>query len=351
MIMVAESRTWDQLIKPYKMAFELRKGEDRSGTLVVEPLEYGFGVTLGNALRRVLLSSIKGTAITSVRIEGVLLEFSSIPGVTEDVLDILLNLKSLDVDLAEDGPRTYKLHAKGPCVVTASMIEGDALLRILSPNQTICTLGDGVSLSMELSMEKGKGYVPVSARSAITSPVIGEMFLDAHFNPVRHVSYSVENTRVGQSTEYDRLTLNVETNGALTAEEAISRAASILQEQLSRFVSFPLEASEEESAALASAEAAENMAFPPIYFRNVKDLDLGVRCLNCLQNEGITYVGDLIQKKENDLMRTPNFGRKSLRDIHEVLTKFGLSLGMEVPGWNSDLVERHLREFGGKEVL
>ncbi len=350
MVMVAESsKTWDQLIKPYKMAFELQKGEDRVGTLTVEPLEHGFGVTLGNALRRVLLSSIKGSAITSVRIEGVLLEFSSIPGVTEDVLDILLNLKSLDVDLLEEGPRTYKLHVKGPCVVTASMIESDALLRILNPDHIICTLAEDASISMELSIEKGRGYVPVSARPTSMSPVIGEMFLDAQFNPIRRVSYAVENTRVGQSTEYDRLTLTVETNGALTAEEAISRAASILQEQLSRFVSFNLETYDEDKAS-AEVEPAENMAFPPIYFRNVKDLDLGVRCLNCLQNEGIAYVGDLIQKKESDLMRTPNFGRKSLRDIHDVLTKFGLSLGMEVPGWNSDLVERHLRDFVGKEI-
>lgn len=341
-------KSWDQLIKPYKMAFELQKGGRRSDNLVVEPLEHGFGVTLGNALRRVLLSSIQGTAITSVKIDGVMLEFSHIPGVSEDVMDIILNLKALELDLKEETSKRYKINAQGPCVVTAGDIEADSMLLILNPEQVICTLGEDASLKMELGIERGRGYVPASSKPVPVHHQIGEIFLDAQFSPVRRVSYAVENTRVGHSTEYDKLSLFVETNGSITPKEAINAAALILQNQLSPFASFVPEESSDET--LRSLGAAEGSSFSEIYFKKIDDLDLNVRCHNCLIAEKIVYLGDLVQREEMELLRTPNFGRKSLNDIKELLAGLGLKLGMKIPGWSSDQAERYLAESHNKEL-
>lgn len=337
-------RSWEHLIKPYKLAFEKQGDGDHLGVIVIEPLEKGFGVTLGNALRRVLLSSIRGTAVTSIKIAGTMLEFSALPGVVEDVTDIVLNVKALDLRLHGDpSNKKFTLSAVGPCVVTAGMIEGRGQLDVLDPSQVICTLGDGVNFSMDLYVSHGKGYVQASHAVFDEQKLVGEISLDACFNPVKMVSYEVEHTRVAQSTDYDRLIITIETNGSMDPRDALTEAVLILQDQLRHFVSVPLQDSlefvkESESSVIAPS-------FPPSFFKNVKDLELPARCLNCLQNEGIVYVGDLVRKKDADLLKTPNFGRKSLNDISEVLGRLGLTLGMNCSGWPPENIEQHLKEI------
>lgn len=230
-------KSWERLIQPYKVAFEKMDTVQCKETVVVQPLERGFGVTLGNALRRVLMSSIQGTAVTSIKISGALLEFSSLPGVVEDVTDIILNIKALKLRLnGEEDSRRFTVSAQGPCVVTAEMIQGESVLDVLDPNQVICTLSAGGNVSMELCVSKGKGYVPIPQNS-FQSTQIGEIFLDAKFSPIERVSFTVEDTRVGNSTDYDRLLLTVETDGSLSPRDAISDAAVILHDQLSHFIS------------------------------------------------------------------------------------------------------------------
>ncbi len=331
---------WDYLIKPYKIAFEKKEDNQYAETIIVEPLERGFGVTLGNALRRVLLSSIQGAAVTSIRIPGALLEFASLPGVIEDVIDIVLNLKSLNLSLQSDqSPQKFYISEKGPCIVTAGMIQGGNQLKILDPSQVICTLNEGAHLDMDIYVSKGNGYVPAFSGE---QRQMGEIILDAQFSPVKRVSYEVQHTRVAQSTDYDRLLLTVETNGAVAPKEAVSMAASILKDQLNQFVSFDIKSVEAPAKIHESISA--KASFPMVFFKNVKELELSVRCLNCLQNEGVVYVGDLVKKKDVDLLRTPNFGRKSLNDISEALSKFGLQLGMEYPDWPPENIDSYLQE-------
>jgi DNA-directed RNA polymerase subunit alpha len=325
-------KNWTELIKPSKLNIETGTDGGRTASVVAEPLERGFGVTLGNALRRILLSSLQGAAITSVHIDGVLHEFSSIPGVREDVTDVVLNIKSIALRMHGEGPKRMRLKAEGPGEVTAGMIETGHDIEIMNPDLVICTLDRDAKVSMEFTVETGKGYVAGNQNRAEDAP-IGLIPVDAVFSPVRRVAYKIENSRVGQVTDYDKLTLTVETNGAVTPEDAVALAARILQDQLQLFINF------EEPRAAEEVSHAPEMPFNKNLLRKVDELELSVRSANCLKNDNIVYIGDLVQKSEQEMLRTPNFGRKSLNEIKEVLAQMGLSLGMEVPGWPPENIE------------
>ena len=325
-------KNWQELIKPNKIEVAATKDAARHGTVVVEPLERGYGLTLGNALRRVLLSSLQGAAVTSIKIDGVLHEFSSIDGVREDVTDIVLNVKNIALRMHAEGTKRVHLRAEGPCEVKAGMIETSADIEITNPDLVICTLGNKAKLNMELSISNGKGYRPAAQNRAEDAP-IGIIPVDSIFSPVHRVSYKVEDTRVGQITDYDKLVLDVETNGTIKPEDAVAYAARILQDQLQVFVNF-----QEPEAATKEAEKDE-LPFSRHLLRKVEELELSVRSANCLKNDNIIYIGDLVQKTEADMLRTPNFGRKSLNEIKEVLTNMGLHLGMKVEGWPPENIE------------
>jgi len=325
-------KNWQDLIKPAKLAVESSDDAARLATVVAEPLERGFGVTLGNALRRVLLSSLHGAAVTSIQIDGVLHEFSSIPGVREDVTDIVLNVKSMGLRMHVEGPKRMSLKATGPGVATAGQIETGPDIEIMDPDLVICTLDEGAELRMELTVESGKGYVPAAQNRPEDAP-IGLIPVDAIYSPARQVSYKVENTRVGQATDYDKLSLMVETNGAISPEDAVAYAARILQDQLQLFINF------EEPRARSEEERPSELPFNRNLLRKVEELELSVRSANCLKNDNIVYIGDLVQKTEAEMLRTPNFGRKSLNEIKQVLEQMGLHLGMEVPNWPPENIE------------
>ncbi|HEU0223314.1 MAG TPA: DNA-directed RNA polymerase subunit alpha [Paracoccaceae bacterium] len=331
-------RNWQDLIKPTQLV--IRPGPDgkRQATAVAEPLERGFGLTLGNALRRVLLSSLQGAAITSVHIDGVLHEFSSVPGVREDVTDIVLNLKGVSLSMDVEGPKRLVLTATGPGVVTAGDIQVTSGIEVLNPDHAICHLDDGAAVHLELTVAQGKGYVAADRNRPEDAP-IGLISVDALYSPVKKVSYKVEPTREGQVLDYDKLTLSVETNGALTPEDAIAYAARIIQDQLQVFVNF------EEPELASKAEMAEELEFNPLLLKKVDELELSVRSANCLKNDNIVYIGDLIQKTEAEMLRTPNFGRKSLNEIKEVLSQMGLHLGMEVVDWPPDNIEDLAKKY------
>ncbi|MBV8778977.1 MAG: DNA-directed RNA polymerase subunit alpha [Alphaproteobacteria bacterium] len=325
-------RNWQALIKP--KGLEIEPGDDpaRAATIVAGPLERGFGLTLGNALRRVLLSSLQGAAVTSMQIEGVLHEFSSLPGVLEDVTDVVLNVKSIGLRMHGDGPKRMRLRATGPGEVRAGAIETGHDIDILNPDLVICTLDTGARIAMEFTVEIGKGYVPATDNRPEDAP-IGLIPVDALYSPVRKVSYRVENTRVGQATDLDQLVLRVETNGAVTPEDAVALAARILQDQLQLFINF------EEPRHAVEKEAAGEPLINKNLLRKVDELELSVRSANCLKNDNIVYIGDLVQKTEAEMLRTPNFGRKSLNEIKEVLANMGLHLGMEIPNWPPENIE------------
>jgi len=325
-------KNWTELIKPKGLKVEPGDNPERIATITAEPLERGFGLTLGNALRRVLLSSLQGAAVTSIQIEGVLHEFSSIPGVREDVTDIVLNIKAIGLRMHGEGPKRMSLRAEGPGEVTASLIETGHDIEIMDPDSVICTLDEGTLLDMELTVENGKGYVP-SAQNRPEDAPIGLIPVDAIYSPVKKVSYRVENARVGQVTDYDKLILSVETNGAVRPDDAVALAARILQDQLQLFINF-----EEPRAGEERREEAE-LPFNKNLLRKVDELELSVRSANCLKNDNIIYIGDLVQKTEAEMLRTPNFGRKSLNEIKEVLENMGLTLGMEIPNWPPENIE------------
>ena len=325
-------KNWQELIKPSKLNIETGDDQRRVATVVAEPLERGFGVTLGNALRRVLLSSLQGAAVTSLRIDGVLHEFSSIPGVREDVTDLILNIKQLALSMHSNGPKRMTLKAKGPGEVTAAQIQTPADIEIMNPDLIICHLDEGASLSIELEVNSGKGYVPASANRKEDDP-IGLIPIDSIFSPVRRVSYKIENTRVGQQTDFDKLSMTVETNGAVKPDDAVALAARILQEQLRLFVNF------EEPQQQIAERVEDELPFSKNLLRKVDELELSVRSANCLKNDNIIYLGDLVQKSEAEMLRTPNFGRKSLNEIKEVLAQMALHLGMEVSGWPPENIE------------
>jgi len=335
-------KNWQELIKPQKLKVDAGHEQARVATIVAEPLERGFGLTLGNALRRVLLSSLQGAAVTAIQIEGVLHEFSSIPGVREDVTDIVLNVKQIALRLHAEGPKRLTLRADGPGEVTAGQITAISDLEILNPNLVLCTLDEGISLRMELTVATGKGYVPADRNRPEDAP-IGLIPVDSLFSPVKKVSYKVENTREGQILDYDKLTMTLETNGAVSPENAVAYAARILQDQLQVFINF------EEPKERVTDESKPDLAFNPVLLKKVDELELSVRSANCLKNDNIVYIGDLIQKTEAEMLRTPNFGRKSLNEIKAVLAEMGLHLGMEVPGWPpeniDDLAKRYEDQY------
>jgi DNA-directed RNA polymerase subunit alpha len=325
-------KNWIELIKPNKL--DIQPGDDASRTakVVAEPLERGFGLTLGNALRRILLSSLQGAAVTSIHIDGVLHEFSSLPGVREDVTDMVLNVKSIALRMHGDGPKRMRLRADGPGEVTAGQIETGHDIEVMNPNLMICTLDDGAHVDMELTVGIGKGYVPGIQNRPEDAP-IGLIPVDAVFSPVRKVAYRVENTRVGQVTDYDKLTMDIETNGTVSPEDSVALAARILQDQLQLFINF------DEPQARRTEDHSVDPPFNKNLLRKVDELELSVRSANCLKNDNIVYIGDLVQKSEAEMLRTPNFGRKSLNEIKEVLTQMGLHLGMEIPTWPPENIE------------
>ena len=331
-------KNWQELIRPTQL--EIKPGADslRQATAVAEPLERGFGLTLGNALRRVLLSSLQGAAITSVQIDNVLHEFSSVAGVREDVTDMVLNLKGVAVKMEVEGVKRVSISAKGPGVVTAGDISESAGIEILDKDHVICHLDEGASLFMEMTVETGKGYVAADKNRPEDAP-IGLIPIDAIFSPIKKVSYDVQPTREGQVLDYDKLTLKVETDGSISPEDAIAFAARILQDQLSVFVNF------DEPEAAGRAEEEDDLEFNPLLLKKVDELELSVRSANCLKNDNIVYIGDLIQKTEAEMLRTPNFGRKSLNEIKEVLTAMGLHLGMDILDWPPDNIEELAKKY------
>jgi DNA-directed RNA polymerase subunit alpha len=331
-------KNWQDLIKPTKLNIAAGRDPARFATVVAEPLERGFGLTLGNALRRILLSSLQGAAITSVHIDGVLHEFSSIPGVREDVTNIVLNIKEIALRQHAEGVKRMVLKKEGPGVATAGDIETSADIEILNPEHVICTLDQGASIHMEFTTATGKGYVPAERNRPDDAP-IGFIPVDSLYSPVRKVSYRVENTREGQILDYDKLTVFIETDGSVRPEDTVALAARILQDQLSVFVNF------EEPKKEATFERQPELAFNAALLKKVDELELSVRSANCLKNDNIVYIGDLIQKSEAEMLRTPNFGRKSLNEIKEVLASMGLHLGMEVPDWPPENIEELAKRF------
>ncbi|MBD24065.1 MAG: DNA-directed RNA polymerase subunit alpha [Candidatus Marinimicrobia bacterium] len=325
-------KNWQEMIKPSKLDIEVGDDQNQVAIIVAEPLERGFGVTLGNALRRILLSSLQGAAVTSIRIDGVLHEFSSVPGVREDVTDLILNIKQLALNLHGDGPKRMTLSAKGAGEVTAGQIQTPADIEIMNPDLVICHLDEGANLHVEFEVNTGKGYTAAHLNRKEEDP-IGMVPVDSIFSPVRRVSYKVENTRVGQQTDYDKLSMTVETNGAIKPEDAVALAARILQDQLRLFINF------EEPQAASTERAEEELPFNKNLLRKVDELELSVRSANCLKNDNIIYIGDLVQKTEAEMLRTPNFGRKSLNEIKEVLSQMGLHLGMEIANWPPENIE------------
>ena len=352
-MMAINAKNWQELKKPVSLDKKTGANKTRA-TFVAEPLERGFGLTLGNALRRVLLSSLQGAAVTSIRIENVLHEFSSLAGVREDVTDIVLNVKQIALRMQGEGSKRLQLSVTGPAEVTAGHIATSGDIEVMNPNLVICHLDDGATLNMELNAQAGKGYVPAAANRPVDAP-IGLVPVDSLYSPVRQVAYKVENTRVGQELDYDKLTLTVETDGTLTPDDAVAYAARILQDQLQLFVHFdegmvttaqPTMASVPMApvAGVAEPEMGSNQ-LNRFLLKKVDELELSVRSANCLKNDNIIYIGDLVQKTEAEMLRTPNFGRKSLNEIKEVLSSMGLRLGMEIPGWPPENIEEMAKKL------
>jgi DNA-directed RNA polymerase subunit alpha len=317
------------LIKPGKIDVRYSDAQLREATVVIEPLERGFGATLGNSLRRVLLSSINGSAIVAIKINGVAHEFSTIPGVREDVTEMILNLKALRVKLHTELQKKVRISEKGPKVVRAKNIECTSEVDVLDPEHVICTLEEGANLDMELTIENGKGYVP--ARQQVGQrTVIGMIDIDALYSPVELVDYKVEQTRVGQRTDYDKLILKIRTDGSIRPDDAVAQASAILRDHYAHFVNF------EESIYHDDRDDVDEFPFDKNLLRKVDELELSVRSANCLKNENIFYIGDLIQRTETDMLKTPNFGRKSLNELKAILAGMDLAFGTTVTGWPPD---------------
>ena len=321
-------KNWKSLLKPAKL--DLQLSDDKSyAKIVAEPLEKGYGLTLGNSLRRILLSSIRGAAVTAIQIDGVLHEFTSIKGVREDVTDIVLNVKSLALKGSFEGSKKLILDAKGPGEIKASDITSVADVEILNPDLVICNLDENTSFHMEMTVGNGKGYVP-AVMNKPEEPPLGLIPIDSLFSPVKKVSYSISTAREGKALDYDKLTMEVETNGSISAEDAVAYSARIFQDQLSMFINF------DEPQEVTIREKPAEPEFNKNLLRKVDELELSVRSMNCLKNDNIIYIGDLVQKSEGEMLRTPNFGRKSLNEIKEVLNGMSLYLGMEIPNWPPD---------------
>ncbi len=341
-------KNWQELKKPNNL--EVKPGNDpkRRATFVAEPLERGFGLTLGNALRRVLLSSLQGAAITSIKIENVLHEFSSLAGVREDVTDIVLNVKQIGLRMQGEGPKRLQLSVTGPCEVKAGDIAVTGDIEVMNKDLVICHLDEGATLNMELTADTGKGYVPAVANRPIDAP-IGLIPIDSLYSPVRQVSYKIDNARIGQELDFDKLNLTVETDGTVTPEDAVAYAARILQDQLALFVHFediaPVGTSPMIGMAATQSDEGDTNQLNRYLLKKVDELELSVRSANCLKNDNIIYIGDLVQKTEAEMLRTPNFGRKSLNEIKEVLSSMGLRLGMDIPGWPPENIEEMAKKL------
>jgi DNA-directed RNA polymerase subunit alpha len=319
-------RNWRNLIKPREIEIDQRTQSETYAKFECQPLERGYGVTIGNALRRVLLSSIRGTAITKVKAEGALHEFTSLPEVKEDVTDIILNIKELKLQSHVEEPRTLTIDYEGPGKVRASDIQNDGQVDILNPDHVIATVDEGGRLQMELTAERGRGYVQADEHDAEDDP-IGVVPIDSMFSPIDKVNYKITNARVGQRTDYDKLTLEVWTDGSVVPEDAVAYAAKILKEQLTIFINF------DEEIEPDIVEEEEEPEFDDELLKPIDELELSVRSYNCLQSAGITHVGDLIQKTEAELLKTKNFGRKSLKEIKDILDELGYELGNSLENW------------------
>jgi len=313
-----------QLINPRHISIE-EKVPGRAAKIVFEPLERGYGTTMGNSLRRMLLSSLPGAAVTSVLMDGVAHEYDSIKGVREDVMDIILSLKELDLRMEGDDAATISLDIKGSSIVTAADIKCPAGLTVLNPELILAHLNDDAHLKIEARVEKGRGYEPATEREVDERPV-GSLLVDASYSPIRRVSTRVESARVGQRTNYDKLIMEIETNGSLSPEEALNSAARILEAQLAVFVDF-------ENVSIVAVEENIDDGLDNLLIQPIEHLDLSVRSMNCLKSDDVFRVGDLVQRSEQEMLRTPNFGRKSLNEIKEVLENMGLELGMDLPNW------------------
>ncbi len=331
-------KNWQELIRPSKLDVAPGADSQRKATIVAQPLERGFGLTLGNSLRRILMSSLQGSAVTAIQIDGVVHEFSSITGVREDVTDIVLNIKQLALRMHADGPKRLVLKKSTPGLVTAADIEETASVEILNKDHVICHLDEGADLRIEMTVNTGKGYTPAEQNRPEDAP-IGLIPVDSLYSPVKRVAYRVENTREGQVLDYDKLIMEIETDGSVSPDDAAAYAARILQDQLQIFINF------DEPSKDVGGEAREELPFNPALLRKVDELELSVRSANCLKNDNVVYIGDLIQKTEAEMLRTPNFGRKSLNEIKEVLAGLGLHLGMDVPDWPPDNIEELAKKF------
>ncbi len=330
-------KNWKALIKPEKL--DITSSEDKTiAKVIAEPLEKGFGQTIGNSLRRILLSSIQGAAVTAIQIDGVLHEFSSIKGVREDVTDIVLNVKSLAIKSTAKGPKKIILDIKGPKEVKAKDITLVPEIEILNPERTICNLDEKTNFHMELIVNNGKGYVSAKKNKSDDSP-LGLIAIDSLFSPVKKVSFTVENAREGSALDYDKLLMTVETNGTVNAEEAIAYSARIFQDQLAMFVNF------DDPKEIVKESKPSEPEFNRNLLKRVEELELSVRSMNCLKNDNIIYIGDLVQKTEPEMLRTPNFGRKSLNEIKEVLNTMSLYLGMEIPNWPPENIAEMSRKL------
>ncbi len=318
------ARNWRELIRPRRLEVEEDSLTSTYGRFYCEPLERGFGTTLGNALRRVLLSSLQGAAITSIRIDGVLHEFSTIPGVMEDVATIVLNLKDVRVRMNSEGPKLVRVRKIGEGILTAGdLVSVDQTVEIMNPEHKICTLGPDADFEMEVTVDLGKGYVLADKNKTEEMP-IGTIPIDSVFSPIRRVNYTVTPARVGRETDFDRLNLELWTDGAIEPTDAIAFAAKIMKEQLTIFINF------EEQAETPALQVDEPEPLNPNLFKSVDELELSVRSANCLQNANIRFIGELVQKTEAEMLKTKNFGRKSLNEIKETLSGLGLSLGMTI---------------------
>jgi DNA-directed RNA polymerase subunit alpha len=327
------TRNWRDLIRPRGIHIESETLTEFYGKFTAEPLERGYGITIGNSLRRILLSSLQGAAITAVRIEGALHEFTSVTDVVEDVTDIVLNLKEVVLKAAQARTYTVRIEKEGPGTVHARDIQLVDGLQVLNPEHVVATLDKKGPLVVELTVSVGRGYVPAERNKTPAMP-IGTIPIDALFSPIRKVNYTVTNARVGQQTDYDKLTLEVWTNGSLKPQDAVAYAAKILKEQVSIFINF-----QETEDPLYPAASAEEEPLNENLFRSVDELELSVRSANCLQNANIQLIGELVQRTEQDMLKTKNFGRKSLKEIKEILANMGLSLGMKIDNW-PQLLER-----------
>ena len=331
---------WITLVKPNKVEYKISDNK-KFGTVIIEPLEKGYGTTLGNALRRVLLSSLQGTAMTSIKINGVLHEFSTIEGVREDVTDIIMNLKNVTFNSKSNHTQKLSLNVKGPREVLSSDFEENSEVEIVDKDIVIMNLDSNREVNLEIYLDVNKGYLPADKNKSEDSKSVGQIILDSTFSPVKRVSFKVENSRIGQDTEFDKLILDIETNGVVTPDEAAALAARILQDQLKPFINFE-EPTEEERKQLQTSNEPQ---FNKNLLKKVDELELSVRSANCLKNDNIFYIGDLVQKTEGEMLRTPNFGRKSLDEIKEVLVAMSLSMGMDLPGWPPENIDELSKRY------